>query len=99
MPLPEVVHTELGSGVVTVAPAAVSAVVHGSVHCAAVEAGVAAGPDPLADEAVGGGQHGDREEEEGQAEVDGVVRVGEPAGEHSRAPLNVGDNSCNIVNI
>ena len=99
MPLPEVVHTELGSGVVTVAPAAVSAVVHGSVHCAAVEAGVAAGPDPLADEAVGGGQHGDREEEEGQAEVDGVVRVGEPAGEHSRAPLNVGHNSCKIINI
>ena len=98
IPLPEVVHTELGSGVVAVAPAAAAAVVHRSVH-AAVEAGAAAGPDPLTDEAVGDGQHGDREEEEGQAEVDGVVRVGEPAGEHSRAPLNVGNNSCKIINI
>ena len=82
IPLPEVVHTELGSGVVAVAPAAVAAVVHRSVH-AHVEAGAAAGPDPMADEAVGDAQHGDREEEEGQAEVDGVVRVREPAGEHS----------------
>ena len=90
--LPEVVHTELGSGVVAVAPAAVAAVVHRSVH-AHVEAGAAAGPDPLADEAVGDAQHGDREEEEGQAEVDGVVRVREPAGEHSRAPLYGGNNS------
>ena len=81
IPLPEVVHTELGSGVVAVA-AAVAAVVHRSVH-AHVEAGAAAGPDPLADEAVGDAQHGDRKEEEGQAEVDGVVRVREPAGEHS----------------
>ena len=96
IPLPEVVHTELGSGVVAVAPAAVAAVVHRSVH---VEAGAATGPDPLADEAVGDAQHGDREEEEGQAEVDGVVRVGEPAGEHSRAPLYVSDSSCKILNI
>ena len=92
-------NAQLGPGArISVEPAA--AVVHGRVHVhAAVEAGAAAGPDPLADEAVGDGQHGDREEEEGQAEVDGVVRVGEPAGEHSRAPLNVGDNSCKIINI
>ena len=37
IPLPEVVHTKLGSGVVAVAPAVVAAVVHRSVHCAAVQ--------------------------------------------------------------
>ena len=41
---------------------------------------------------VGQGQHRDREEEEGQAEVDGVVVVGEPGREHGRAPLNGGNN-------
>ena len=88
--VPEVVHAELGSGVVAglaVVPCAVAAVVHRSAD-AAVEAGAAAGPDPAADEAVGDGQHGDREEEEGQAKVDRVLRVREPGGEHSRAPLN-----------
>ena len=55
---------------------------------AAVEAGPSAGPDLLTDEAVGDAQHRDREEEEGHTEVDGVAGVGEPAREHSRAPLN-----------
>ena len=86
---------KLGPGAgISVEPVSVAAGVHLSVHARA-----AACPDPPADEAVGDGQHGDREEEEGQAEVDGVVRVREPAGEHSRAPLNVGDNACKIINI
>ena len=80
---------KLGPGAgISVEPVSVAAVVHRS-----VQAGAAAGPDPPADEAVGDAQHGDREEEEGQAEVDGVVRVREPAGEHGRAPLNGGNNS------
>ena len=86
---------KLGPGAgISVEPVSVAAVVHLSVY-----AGAAAGPDPPADEAVGDAQHGDREEEEGQAEVDGVVRVGEPAGEHSRALLYVSDSSCKILNI
>ena len=52
IPLPEVVHTKLGSGVVAVAPAVVAAVGHRSAH-AGGGAGATAGPDPLADEAVG----------------------------------------------
>ena len=93
--LPEVVHAELGSGVVAglaVVPCAVAAVVQRSAD-AAVEARAATCPDSAADEAVGDGQHGDREEEEGQAEVDRVLRVREPGGEHSRAPLNGSDDS------
>ena len=86
---------KLGPGAgISVEPVSVAAVVHRS-----VQAGAAAGPDPPADEAVGDAQHGDRKEEEGQAEVDGVVRVREPAGEHSRAPLYVSDSSCKILNI
>ena len=52
-----------------------------------------AGPDPLTDEAVGDHQNSNWKEEKGQAEKDGVVRVGQPAGEHGRAPLNGGNNS------
>ena len=68
------------------------ALVPGTGH-AAVEAGSSAGPDLLTDEAVGDAEHRDREEEEGQAEVDGVVVVGQPGGEHGRAPLNGGNNT------
>ena len=86
-------HAQLGPGVVAVAAVVPGAVLLRLTAEAAVEAGAAAGPDLLADEAVGQGQHGDREEEEGQAEVDGVVVVGEPRGEHSRASLNSGNNA------
>lgn len=86
-------NAQLGPGAgISVEPVSVADVVHRSVH-AAVEFGAAAGPDPLADEAVGEDQHSDREEEEGHAEKDGVLRVGEPGGENSRAPLNGGNNS------
>ena len=86
-------HAQLCPGVVAViAVVSCSLLLHLAAE-AAVEAGGAAGPDPLADQAVGQGQHGDREEEEGQAEVDGVVVVGEPGGEHSRASLNGGNNT------
>ena len=53
--LPEVVHAELGSGVVAglaVVPCAVAAVVQRGAD-AAVEAGAATCPDSAADEAVG----------------------------------------------
>ena len=63
------------------------ALVPGTGH-AAVEAGSPAGPNLLTDEAVGDAEHRDREEEEGQAEVDCVAGVGEPVRKHSRAPLN-----------
>ena len=89
--LPEIVNARLGPGAGSSVEPCV--VVQGSVHCAAVEAGAGAGPDLLTDEAVGDHQHSDWEEEEGQAEKDGVVRVGQPAGEHGRAPLNGGNNS------
>ena len=88
-------HAQLCPGVVAslaVVSRAVALLLHLAAE-AAVKAGGAAGPDPLADQAVGQGQHGDREEEEGQAEVDGVVVVGEPGGEHSRASLNGGNNT------
>ena len=84
--LPEIVNGRLGPGAGSSVEPCV--VVQGS-----VQPGAGAGPDLLTDEAVGDHQHSDWEEEEGQAEKDGVVRVGQPAGEHGRAPLNGGNNS------
>ena len=89
---PEVVYAQLGPGVVA-GPAVVPCAVAAVARLYTPEAGAATGPDLLTDEAVGDAQHGDREEEEGQAEVDRVVRVGQPGREHGRASLNVGHNS------